>query len=118
MIGVEEDLQTVTTPTSGHVIDTVGMDKLVYEVRWSLSGAPGALVFTPLGSNESGATPDTWLAGNVASGNLTIVGDEVHGALQASGKGLIVLTRMPRYVAIDTYFSGASGSITLRAFGC
>lgn len=117
-MAITEDLQTVTGPSSGHVIDTAGMNRLVYEVRWSLSGAPAALVFNPMGTNDVGIAPDVWFDQFSAVGsNLTASGTQINGALQSTGRGIIVLRDPSRYIAIDTYFSGASGSITLRAFG-
>lgn len=116
---VTEDLQTISAPSTGHVIDTAGMDRLVYEVRWSLSGAPSVLVFNPMGTNDVGITPDVWFDQFDAVGpNLTASGQQINGTLQANGRGIIIIRNPARYMAIDTYFTGASGTITLRAFGC
>lgn len=120
MASIVEDLQTVTTTggVNGHVIDTAYMDRLVYEVRWSFAGTPSALIFNPFGTNDVGITPDVWFDHVIAVGaDLTVSGTQVNATLQAAGRGIIIINDPARYTSIDTYFSGTSGSITLRAFG-
>ena len=120
-MGLVQNLQSITNVggANGNVIDTDGITRLVYEVRWSFASAPSALVFNPVGSNDAGAAPDVWFGDFETSGpNLTKVGDEAQGALQASGRGLLILRGMARFTAVNTYFTGTTGIVTLRAFGC
>lgn len=116
MIFTIEDLQTTTTSASGHVIDTAGAHRVIFEVRWSFVGAPAQLVFTPLGTNDSTIQPDVWCGFTAYPPNLVANGTSVDGTLQASGRGIIALVDPPRYVALDSFFSGTTGAVTIRAF--
>lgn len=107
--------------SDGHVIDTVGMHSLVYEVRWKFDVAPDALYFAPLGTNDASIAPDIPIPFDTRHSNLALADDGkiADASRRETGRGFIVLKDMPRYVAVATYAKGTfkSSSITLRAYG-
>lgn len=124
MINIIDDLQVVTTAIAGwggHVIDTANCNRLVYEVRWSLSAPPSApFVLTPLGTNDETIAPDnnplvcTAFGLNIAANG----GGGFNCSLQATGRGFIEVTSLPRFVTLGGMVSGGvSGTVTVRAYG-
>jgi hypothetical protein len=116
-----EDLQTISSfgPASGHVLDVGNAKAVVYEIRWNLSAAPTVMQWYMQTTNDVGITPDVTFRPAAAHWNLAIASDPytIEGALQSSGRGVVIFKDLPRYVRLDTYVTGSvTGTITVRAY--
>lgn len=120
MLCILEDHQSTSSFTSGHVLDTAGVEKLVYEVRWNFSTAPSTLQWDALGANDVSITPDTWIHPDSVSGPQIYIDADTYtikGTSSATSSGLIVLKNLPRFVRLDTYFAGTTGTVDVYAYG-
>src|ERR1700754_3172366 len=107
------------------VVDTLklGLRRIALHVEWQFSVAPASLTFTLVGSNDpSYTTPssgDVSLPLGTYSDSLSPSGaDGLSPVAIASGKAVIFVTALPRFVAVKTTVGGGSftGAISVRTF--